>query len=97
MVYKSLHSYKAINIRQTLCTFQNAEGKLLNRTLAVSVHQIEAWVKGVHIKRAMPELSTEIHNLFYNGSINNDIDSVFTEDYITKSEDAFDKLSTLSL
>lgn len=77
MIRKALHSYKAINHRQTLCTFVNSQGQMLNRTLAVSVMEIDQWVNGVDIKVAMPSLSPQMHNLFYNGSFDNDVDKLF--------------------
>ena len=86
MIRKALHSFKAINHRQTLCSFVNSEGQMLNRTLAVSVVEIEQWVNGVDIKIAMPSLSSQMHNLFYNGSFDNDVDKLFEMEDSSTSE-----------
>lgn len=101
MIRNALHSYKAINTGQTLCTFINSDGKMLNRTLAISVFEIQQWIDGVDIKIAMPRLSTQMHNLFYKGAIDNDVDKLFenfiTDDNLSDFQKQFNKEMRMDL
>lgn len=80
--YRALQNYKAVNNRQTLCTFMDkATGLVFDKTLAVSTSQIERWMYGEDIRVAMPNISRDLQLLFSYGEVDQELRKINSEEF----------------
>lgn len=76
--YKSLSHYEVVTERTTRCYFKDMfSGREFNHILAVTPEQIQSWVKGTNIQRAMPNLSKDVRELFLTGITDKEFEKLF--------------------
>lgn len=76
--YKALLAYEVVTDHTTRCYFIDLFSRReFNHILAITPIQIEEWVKGKHIQKAMPNLSKEMRELFLTGITDNEFEKLF--------------------
>lgn len=76
--YKALLAYEIVTDRSTRCYFIDLfTRRKFNHIISVTPVQIEEWVKGKHIQKAMPNLSKDVRELFLTGLTDNEFEKLF--------------------
>lgn len=76
--HKALVAYEVITDKTTRCYFKDIfSGREFNHILAVTSEQIQRWVRGEYIQKAMPNLSKDVRELFQTGLTDKEFEKLF--------------------
>lgn len=76
--HKALIAIEVITERTTRCYFKDIfSGREFNHILAVSFNEIQRWINGENIQKAMPNLSKDVRELFVTGLTDKEFETLF--------------------